>query len=194
MHIWLCRQLCEFLHWSVPCLQMHQELLKGAALLPAPCKCTTAFVPIQTCLLALWLMQKMLALPNNGTHAEPERLVRASVIKPKKIRICKRPNGKEWLLGRGAFGTVYPTVCILPWSAVTPFALRFFICAPFVPSCPSSHPLSGHFCICILPHFCLPLSLAVPAATPLPHIAPYCSPLLNTCCWSLFSLLVPHQF
>ena len=180
------------------CREMHQVLLKGALLLPAPCKVPQLLSaqPMQQCLHAHWCMQEKLAVPNDGTHAEPEKLVHASVINPRKIRVCRKPNGEEWLLGKGSFGTVHPSVCIPPLSAVTPLALGLLQLRSFCTCLPLIISLSVDSCICALPHVTssLPLSLAVPAATPFCHIAPHCLPLLNTCSWSLFSLLIPHQF
>ncbi|KAL3150426.1 hypothetical protein ABBQ32_000262 [Trebouxia sp. C0010 RCD-2024] len=37
----------------------------------------------------------------------PEKLVHASIISSKDVKLCKRPNGEDWLLGRGSYGTVY---------------------------------------------------------------------------------------
>ena len=61
-------------------------------------------------------MQREMAVFMKGTGAgqqEPQRLVHASIIDPRDIRICKR-DGKDWELGAGSFGTVSPGLCVVP--------------------------------------------------------------------------------
>ena len=62
-------------------------------------------------------MQRQIAVATKATDAgpeEPERLVRAAVIDPRDIRVYKRANGDDWLLGSGSFGTVSPSLCVVP--------------------------------------------------------------------------------
>ena len=96
----------------------------------------------------------------------PEKLVHASIIPSDSIQLCKRPDGKDWLLGMGSFGMVSPSLSIGP-----PF--QFCLPGP-------SPPLPVLTCLCLLApvvHFICPC------------IHPVCPGLLST---MLFYMTNPY--
>ena len=52
-----------------------------------------------------------------------DRLVHASVLDAQDIQMCKKADGKDWLLGRGSYGMVSPVVHYLTIYVLT---IRFF--------------------------------------------------------------------
>lgn len=66
-------------------------------------------------------------------NTQPERLVHASIIDPRDIRVRKRANGQDWLLGAGSFGTVSPNLCVVPTLAhLRMHTLHMCLCRPAV--------------------------------------------------------------
>ena len=66
---------------------------------------------------------RALELEADAKRNEPERLVHADIIDLDDIKMCKRDDGEDWLLGRGSYGMVGP-------------ALYLCLPLPFSPACP----------------------------------------------------------
>lgn len=115
---------------------------------------------------ACWCVQNKLSELSRveDMNTVPEKLVHASIISSKDVKLCKRPNGEDWLLGRGSYGTVshrrhyLPTLspslpfacvclCSFAWPAVStavPYANVLLPCLSAVP------PISACLCCYLL--------------------------------------------
>ena len=113
-------------------------------------------------------LQKKSAVPTMSEDTEPkepEKLVRASIINPNDIQVCKRANGEDWLLGMGSYGMVSGQppyfVCLVPLSALCPTCPCLS-----VPTCPL------HTHTCALACFLSTLLLHLPSPDPTPSCFP----------------------